>query len=150
MDIRTQFMFMFASFINHVEQGMLPYGETTAHQVSLLDTYNMPRSHNYNGTKCVQISNALISYFWKRNSRIFKLHIRLLNDQVPIILFIRLPRSVTTRTSRPTRVPSVRFKISPLKMELPIQEALTESTAKVCLLAIHPNKHNNLKTLCGY
>jgi len=48
--------FMFAGFVNHVEQVMLPYGETTTHQVSLLDTYNMPRSHNYNGTKCTNIT----------------------------------------------------------------------------------------------
>jgi len=52
MDILTQFMF--ACFINHVEKGMLPHGEITDHQVSLLETYNMPRSHNNIGTKCVQ------------------------------------------------------------------------------------------------
>jgi len=43
MDVLTQFMF--AGFINRVEQGMLLYGETTAHQVSLIESYNMPRSH---------------------------------------------------------------------------------------------------------
>jgi len=119
MDILTQFMF--AGFINHVEQGMLLYGETTAHQVSLIETYNMPRTHNYNEPKCVQITNALILHFGKHNFRPFKLHRRPLNDKVPVILFVRLPNSVTTRTSRPTRVPSLRIKISPSKMELHIK-----------------------------
>jgi hypothetical protein len=84
MDILTQIMF--AGFINHVEQEMLPYSEATAHQVSLLETYNMPRSHNYNETKCVRITNALILHFRKHNSSPFKLHRRLLNDWVPVIL----------------------------------------------------------------